>query len=50
MGGHQARQAANMQGWDPADRIIVATARALGVPLVTSDQRIIESGVVLTIH
>lgn len=32
--------------WDPADRIIVATARVLGVPLVTSDTRIVESGLV----
>jgi PIN domain nuclease of toxin-antitoxin system len=27
---------------DPADRIIVATARCLGVPLVTSDQKILD--------
>lgn len=26
---------------DPADRIIVATARALGCPLLTSDERIL---------
>ena len=32
--------------WDPADRIIVATARVAGVPLVTSDTRIVESGLV----
>ena len=32
--------------WDPADRIVVATARTLGVPLVTSDARIVEAGVV----
>jgi PIN domain nuclease of toxin-antitoxin system len=37
------------RGWDPADRIIVATARVLGVPLVTSDARIIDSKVVPTI-
>ena len=30
--------------WDRADRALVATARVLGVPLVTSDTRIIESG------
>lgn len=32
--------------WDPADRILVATARVLGVPLVTSDARIDASGLV----
>ena len=31
---------------DPADRIIVATARALGVPLQTRDRKIIRSGLV----
>lgn len=35
--------------WDPADRILVATARVLGVPLVTSDARIEESGLVRTV-
>jgi PIN domain nuclease of toxin-antitoxin system len=35
--------------WDPADRIIVASARVLGVPLVTSDARIIDSKLVPTI-
>jgi PIN domain nuclease of toxin-antitoxin system len=35
--------------WDPADRVIVATARVLGVPLVTSDTRIIASRLVQTI-
>ena len=35
--------------WDPADRILVATARVLGVPLVTSDSRIIDAGLVPTI-
>jgi PIN domain nuclease of toxin-antitoxin system len=33
---------------DPADRIIVATARILGATLATSDQRIIDSGLVAT--
>jgi PIN domain nuclease of toxin-antitoxin system len=28
---------------DPADRIIVSAARVLGVPLLTSDQNIIDS-------
>lgn len=37
------------RGWDPADRIIVATARVLGVPLATSDKRIIDSKLVPTI-
>lgn len=31
---------------DPADRAIVATARALGLRLVTSDQRIVAGGLV----
>ncbi len=31
---------------DPADRIIVATARILGATLLTRDQRIIDSGLV----
>ena len=31
---------------DPADRIIVATARVLGATLLTSDERIIESKLV----
>ena len=35
--------------WDPADRIIVATARVLGASLVTSDSRIIPSKLVRTI-
>jgi len=35
--------------WDPADRIIVATARVLGVPLITADTRIIDSKLVPTI-
>lgn len=34
---------------DPADRIIVATALHLGVPLVTKDRKIIDSGLVPTI-
>jgi PIN domain nuclease of toxin-antitoxin system len=37
------------RGWDAADRVIVATARVLGVPLVTSDARIIDSKLVPTI-
>lgn len=32
--------------WDPADRIIVATARVHGLKLVTADDRVIESGLV----
>jgi PIN domain nuclease of toxin-antitoxin system len=35
--------------WDPADRIIVATARVLGAILVTCDSRIIDSALVATV-
>jgi PIN domain nuclease of toxin-antitoxin system len=35
--------------WDPADRILVATARVLGATLVTSDTRIVEAALVATI-
>jgi len=35
---------------DPADRVIVATARIYRLPLLTSDQRIIESGLVPVIE
>ncbi len=35
---------------DPADRTIVATARVHGLRLLTSDQRIIDSALVLTIQ
>jgi PIN domain nuclease of toxin-antitoxin system len=41
---------ATTRGWDPADRLLVATARVFGVPLVTSDARILESGLVRTVH
>ncbi|HVE71067.1 MAG TPA: type II toxin-antitoxin system VapC family toxin [Thermoanaerobaculia bacterium] len=34
---------------DPADRLIVATALQMRVPLVTADHKIIASGVVTTI-
>jgi PIN domain nuclease of toxin-antitoxin system len=34
---------------DPADRLIGATARSLGLPLVTKDQRIIESTMLKTV-
>jgi PIN domain nuclease of toxin-antitoxin system len=34
---------------DPADRVIAATAIVEGIPLVTADQRIQQSGVVETI-
>jgi PIN domain nuclease of toxin-antitoxin system len=36
--------------WDPADRIIVATARIYGLRLVTSDQRISESKLVPVVN
>jgi PIN domain nuclease of toxin-antitoxin system len=47
-----AREVADLQvtrDWDPADRVIVASARVLGVPLATSDERIVGSGLVRTI-
>jgi PIN domain nuclease of toxin-antitoxin system len=47
-----AREVASLsttRNWDPADRIIVATARVLGARLVTSDSRIIASKLVPTI-
>jgi PIN domain nuclease of toxin-antitoxin system len=34
---------------DPMDRIIAATARAEGIPLVTADERILASPLVKTI-
>ena len=34
---------------DPGDRIVVATARVLGKPLLTLDQRIIASGLVTVV-
>jgi len=34
---------------DPADRLIGATARSLGLPLVTRDQRMSESKILKTI-
>ena len=34
---------------DPADRLIGATARSLGLPLVTRDQRMLESNLLKTI-
>jgi PIN domain nuclease of toxin-antitoxin system len=34
---------------DPADRILVATARILGATLLTQDERIIRSGLVATV-
>jgi PIN domain nuclease of toxin-antitoxin system len=37
------------RAWDPADRIIVATARVLGARLVTSDERIIDAELVTTV-
>lgn len=39
-----AVESSELQGFhqDPADQIIVATSRVLGMPLVTADQRIIK--------
>ena len=34
---------------DPADRLIGATARCLGLPLVTRDQRVLDSALLKTI-
>ena len=34
---------------DPADRLLVATARILGATLLTQDRRIVEAGVVPTL-
>ena len=34
---------------DPMDRLIAATARALGIPLVTKDERMIDSPLIETI-
>lgn len=41
-----AVESANLKGFhrDPADQIIVATSRVLGMPVVTADQRIIQFG------
>jgi PIN domain nuclease of toxin-antitoxin system len=41
-----AVESTNLQGFhrDPADQIIVATSRVLGMPVVTADQRIIQFG------
>jgi len=46
-----AVESTKLQGFhrDPADQIIVATSRVLGMPVVTSDQRIIHFGNVETI-
>ena len=46
-----AVESTNLQGFhrDPADQIIVATSRVLGMPVVTVDQRIIQFGDVETI-
>lgn len=41
-----AAELASIPPWDPADRIIVATARVHGATLVTLDERIRESGLV----
>jgi len=47
-----ARELVDLQvtrDWDPADRVLVASARVLGVPLLTSDERIVDSGLVETL-
>ena len=35
---------------DPADRVLVASARVLGATLATADRRIVESGIVPTLR
>jgi PIN domain nuclease of toxin-antitoxin system len=42
-------QLTTTRAWDPADRIIVATARVLRARLVTSDERIIDADLVGTV-
>jgi len=39
-----AGESAGLQGFhgDPADQIIMATSRVLGMPVVTADQRLIQ--------
>lgn len=47
-----AAEVAALPDWfhrDPADRVMVATARTLGATLLTQDRRIIESGLVATV-
>ncbi len=46
-----AVESTNLQDFhrDPADQIIVATSRVLGIPLATADQRIIQFGDVETV-
>ncbi|MDP1722315.1 MAG: type II toxin-antitoxin system VapC family toxin [Candidatus Gottesmanbacteria bacterium] len=49
---HIAKSAVFLPNWshkDPADRIIVATALRLGVPIVTKDEKIRRSKLVRTI-
>jgi PIN domain nuclease of toxin-antitoxin system len=47
-----AREIVDLQvtrDWDPADRVLVASARVLGLPLLTSDETIRESGLAQTV-
>jgi PIN domain nuclease of toxin-antitoxin system len=46
---HEMTNLAGTRDWDPADRMIVATARVRGVPLVTSDTRIAASKLVAVV-
>lgn len=46
-----AAEVATLPDWlhrDPADRLIIATARTLGIPLTTHDSKLIESELVPT--
>lgn len=48
-----AAEVATLPDWlhrDPADRLIIATARTLGIPLTTHDKKIIESELVPTLR
>jgi PIN domain nuclease of toxin-antitoxin system len=46
---HEMASLSTTRSWDPADRVIVATARVFGAKLVTNDSRIIDSRLVPTI-
>lgn len=47
-----AAEVAALPDWlhrDPADRLIIATARTLGIPLTTHDKKIVQSELVQTL-
>ena len=48
-----ASEVAGLPDWfhrDPADRILIATARVLGATLLTQDRRILDAGLADTLH